>query len=95
MRITGVISLSEPWSDKTAAQLVLKNAGIYVGNKSGHMKSELGGEIKWNLLNSNYVVYSVDAGRNEFKPATLTDALNKEVYVLTIGDLVRTVFFVK
>lgn len=48
------------------------------------------------MLNpSGYAVYSVNEQGTKFTTATLSDAVGKEIGIVSVGDLVRMIVFTK
>ncbi len=94
--IKGVVSLSGVWSEVSTSTLKFTHMGTYCGTTNGYLKTTLGGEYKYMLLDSaGYSIYSTDSEHSKFKSASLSDLVGKDLWVVSIGDIVRGIYFEK
>lgn len=96
MIIKGVINMGGQWQEQTVSSLKLIHMGAYTGTTSGYLKTTLNGETKYILMDTaGCSIYSVDSGHTKFKPASRNDLVGKDLWVVSIGDMARGIFFEK
>lgn len=94
--IKNAVSLSGEWKESSSSTLVFTHMGAYCGITNGYLKTTLDGENKYMLLDSaGYTIYSADSGHSKFKTATLGELVGKDLWVISIGDIARSIYFEK
>lgn len=96
MRVQGLIEMSGAWTEKKSSNMSLVHLGAYAGVTNGYLKTNLGGEYKYLLLDpSGYSIYSANKEHTKFKSASLNDLVGKDIWAVSVGDMARSVFFEK
>ena len=96
MLVKGAVNLKDEWKEKTVAQIKFTHMGVYSGITKGYLKTNLEGEAKFMLADSaGYPVYEVNSDHTKFNKVSVNDMVGKDIWVITVGDIVRGVFFEK
>ena len=89
-----VIKLSKPWEESTSGSLKFVHLGQYSGVVSGYIRTLVNGEEKYVLLDTaGYSIYSTNSSHTKFKRASKTEMYNEDLWAITIGDIVRAIYF--
>lgn len=94
MLIRGAINLKDSWQEQTVSSMKFVHMGNYLGTTKGYLKTSLNGETKYILMDTaGCSMYSTDKNHNKFKNASKSDLIGKDLWVISIGDIARGIFF--
>lgn len=96
MIIKGAVNMGEEWTESTVSSIKLTHMGVYAGITSGYLKTSLGGENKYMLMDTaGCPVYEVNKNHTKFNKVSNSDMIGKDLWVISVGDIARGIFFEK
>ena len=94
--VRGAVNMGDEWTEQTVAQIKLTHMGVYAGVTNGYLKANRGEENKYMLMDtSGCPVYEVNKDHTRFNKVSNNDMVGKDIWVVSVGDIARGIFFEK